>query len=169
MIGSDKYNSKLSQVGPALHVLGENAQKYGLKLSLLERLHLLYKDLGLQSHSRMLLNNYRCHGGILRLPSSLFYNSTLLSRVPTDTVHPGAPYPLLFVCSSLDKTFKDTSNDIDENEAKLLLTQVKKFLDTWPEEQWGKKRLQDVCIVSPSANQVRYPFIYMLIYDQVYY
>ena len=96
----------------------------------------------------------------MRLPSSLFYNSTLLSHVPADTAHPDAPYPLVFVCSSLDTDFKDIHNDVDKKEAEIVLKQVRKFTDNWPEKQWGEKWLEDVCIVAPSPNQVRYLFIW---------
>lgn len=143
------------QVGPQLLVLGKEAQEYGLGTSLLERLHNHYIELGevAEKHLANLLTNYRCQSGILMLPSSLFYGSTLQCRT-RDKPHPLATYPLHFVCTSLKL---DKSNERSENalEATTLLNQVQKFVERWPEKQWGEKDLARVCIMSPSPDQVR--------------
>ena len=143
------------QVGPRLLVLGNEPQENGLGTSLLERLHKHYETLGevSQQHSISLLTNYRCHSGILMLPSSLFYGSTLQCRVPEDSAHPDAPYPLIFVCSSLDPSVKCIRNDTDEAEVRLLLQQVSKFIKNWP-RAWGEADRSRICIMTPSANQV---------------
>ena len=88
------------------------------------------------------------------LPSSLFYESTLQCTVNTRT-HPSAPFPLVFVCSSIENTSATNSSGTDEIEAKTLVNEVKKYiLDSWPEE-WGEES-SEVCIMTPSATQVKY-------------
>ena len=143
------------QVGPRLLVLGNEPQQNGLGTSLLERLHKHYETLGevSQQHSISLLTNYRCHSGILTLPSSLFYGSTLQCRVPEESAHPDAPYPLVFICSSFDATVQHLRNDTDENEARHLLQQVAKFITNWP-CAWGEVDRSKICIITPSPNQV---------------
>ena len=70
-----------SQVGPRTLVLGKEAKENGLGRSVLERLHSLYHSPAFsekaKAYSAPLLTNYRCHPGILRLPSHLFYDATL--------------------------------------------------------------------------------------------
>ena len=105
-----------------------------------------------QKHIVSLLTNYRNQSGILMLPSSLFYGSTLQCRT-RDKPHPLAAYPLHFVCTSL-KQVKSTSESIDEQEALTLLKQVKKFVDKWPKKEWGTKDLTKICVISSSPNQV---------------
>ena len=123
-------------------------------MSLLERLHNQYREVGepAQKHMANLLTNYRSQSGILMLPSSLFYGSTLQCRT-RDKPHPLAAYPLHFVCTSL-KQIKSTSHSVDKLEAESLLKQVKRFVDKWPEKEWGTKDLAKICIMSPSADQV---------------
>ena len=137
-------------------VLGNKAQEHGLMCSLLQRLHQQYEDIGrrAESHCAVLLHNYRCHSAILRLSSSLFYNSTLQSMVPDDISHPDAPYSLLFVCSSLDASTEYTPRDVDNAEAMLVLDQVKRFVDTWPYMEWKKRNLETICVMTVSSNQV---------------
>ena len=105
-----------------------------------------------KKHMANLLTNHRCQSGILMLPSSLFYGSTLQCRT-RDKPHPLAAYPLHFICTSL-KQIKSTSQSEDQLEAVTILNQVKKFVDTWPVKEWGPKDLKKICIMSPSADQV---------------
>ena len=144
----------LSQVGPQLLVLGKEAQDHGLATSLLERLHNQYIELGelAEKHLASLLTNHRSQSGILMLPSSLFYGSTLQCRAK-DKPHPLASYPLQFICTSL-KQAKSNPHSIDRLEAETLLNQVTRFVSQWPEKLWGRKDLSRICIMSPSADQV---------------
>ena len=146
----DVYNM---QVGPRLLVLGDKAQNNGLGISLLERLHDLYSKVPLSStHSVTLLTNYRCHSGILMLPSSLYYESTVLCKVPEDEAHHLSPFPLNFVCSDVSDDNKPTPGT-NEVEADVLIKEVQKYCNSWP-KHWGKKDLKTFCIISPSADQV---------------
>ena len=135
-------------------MLGKEAQDHGLAISLLERLHSHYMQIGdsAKKHVASLLTNHRSQSGILMLPSSLFYGSTLQCRTK-DQPHPLAAYPLQFICTSLDN-MKSYSFSTEYCEAVTLLNQVKKFVETWPERRWGKKDLTKVCIMSSSADQV---------------
>ena len=145
------------KVGPSLLVLGQEAQKYGLNISVFERLWNVYQSLGptCVAHQCVhLTRNYRTHKEILSLASGLFYNSTLTSAVPDTIAHPDAPYPLLFVCSSLDNSVEQVEKNSDENEAKVVLDQVKRFVEKWP-TQWGHKDPSSVCVITPTRHQVR--------------
>lgn len=142
------------QVGPKLLVLGEEAQSNGLGTSLLERLHKIYDKVRFpvkKFHSVHLLTNHRCHSGILMLPSSLYYHSTLMCRVPDSIAHHLAPFPLTFVCSDIKKDIRRTSG-INENEADVLVREVQKYFTSWP-KNWDRSDKR-ICIMSPSADQV---------------
>lgn len=71
-----------------------------------------------------LLTNYRCHETILRLPSALFYESTLQPR-STSKLHPSCISAIEFVCTSLDQTILHNCPDYDDTEVKILLEQVR--------------------------------------------
>ena len=124
--------------------------------SLLERLHTYYNSFEMKSvagnYLANLLTNYRCHSGILMLPSSLFYGSTLQYRSEQQS-HPLASFPLQFICSSLNSIYCNLRSK-DEIEADILLEQVDKYVSSWPHHLWGKRELESICIITPSADQV---------------
>ena len=134
-------------------MLGENAIKYGLADSLIERLHSRYRTRNQQCPWVFdLLINYRSHEAIMRLSSNLFYNSTVASKSDSK-LHPHTCYPLHFVCTSLeDDTFQNVS-DIHCDEADIVLNEVKKYTEPWP-KQWGKRERSSVGVVASSRNQV---------------
>lgn len=140
-------------------MFGNEAQANGLGTSIMERLYGVYEKLpgGRFLHAE-LTTNYRCHHGILMLPSYLFYESTLLSRSPAPT-HPDAPFPLVFVCSSLDDT-KTAREGTDVAEADCILAQMGKYLENWP-PNWGGMQ-SAVCVMSSSENQVQIDIIYSI-------
>ena len=74
-------------------------------------------------HVAILLTNYRCHDTILRLPSTLFFESTLQAR-STAELHPSCTSALEFVCTSLDQNRLYNCPDFDDMEAVILLEQV---------------------------------------------
>ena len=141
-------------MGPQVLVFGKEARENGLAISLLERLHSQYTELGKcsEKHVACLLTNYRNQSGILMLPSSLFYSSTLQCCVENKP-HPLASYPLQFICTSL-RQIKTNSECTNHLEAEILLNQVKMFINTWPERIWETKDLSKICIVSSSSDQV---------------
>ena len=144
--------------------MGEKAQANGLGVSPLERLHNKYdkaKNLPSDSCSITLLTNYRCHSSILMLPSSLYYQSTLMCKAESITHHL-APFPLTFVCTDTKQNLQGTSG-VNEKEADALIKEVEKYLGEWP-EQW-KQRTNKICIMTPSPNQV---FITLSVVAQYY-
>ena len=147
------------QVGPSILVLGEKARENGLKYSLLERLYTIYSKEELveasQTHCATLLTNFRSHHALLSLPSYLFYSSALMTVAEATTqLHPDAGHPLHFICSSLDQEVLEVSESINRREIELILQNIKKFVDSWPKREWGKKKLSDICIMATTTNQV---------------
>ena len=135
-------------------VLGEEAQSYGLGVSLLERLHNEYENRDFSSKrycSVTLLTNHRCHSGILMLPSSLYYHSTLQCGKKNDKPHHLTSFPLTFVCSDINQTVEKTSGSSDA-EANVLVEEVQKYFKKWP-KNWAKEEKR-ICIMSPSPDQV---------------
>ena len=124
-------------------------------MSLLERLHGVYKKTGLAdasaNHCATLLTNYRCHPTILSLPSYLFYDSMLFTSATATTLRPPASlgYPFHFICTNLSEEYEvRNSTEVD-----LLLKEVKKYLNH--EEQPREERnLKDICIIASTPNQV---------------
>ena len=135
-------------------MFGDEAQSNGLGTSIMERLYRSYCESdspeSMKSHYAELLTNYRCHSGLLMLPSHLFYESTLLCRANAPA-HPLSPFPLVFVCSSMKKKYSE--DGLDRNEVNFLVEQVDKHVRRWP-STWGEKDLKRICVMSPSANQV---------------
>ena len=102
-----------------------------------------------------LVTNYRCHREILALPAKLFYpDSALECKVPETATHPSAPYPLLFVCSSLDEKVQSINKVVNENEAEILLKQVSHFIKRWPPSWDGKDLTRKIGIVTQTRSQV---------------
>ena len=145
------------QVGPSILVQGKRAQENGLSTSLLERLHTIYsrKENGNYLCATLLIN-YRCHRALLALPSYLFYESTLITsgNFKQPTLHPCSSFPLQFICSSLDNTVLEVTENVNHREAVLLLNEAAKYMKEWPQE-WDNVK-HPVCIMSTSANQVHF-------------
>ncbi|XP_064395058.1 uncharacterized protein LOC135342289 isoform X2 [Halichondria panicea] len=144
------------KVGSAMFVFGEVPLSCGLATSLLERLHSSYKRLRQESYISTLVTNYRSHPDIFELPSSLFYEATLIAPSDRDppSLHPLYPYPLVFVCSSIDQAVTQVDDNVNEAEASILLDEVNKFAKSWPTASWGPVDLSQACIMSPSYSQL---------------
>ena len=147
-------------------MLGDEARENGLKLSLLERLQLLYDSIGgpAKDYSVTLSTNYRCHRDILAIPHQLFY-SGLKCKARKSDPHPRAPYPLLFVCSNL-------TSDVcsPKIEAKVLLDQVDFFVKHWPSSNisWGDFELKKIAVVMSTQPQVYLCYIINIIIEVHY-
>ena len=146
----------VAQVGPAMLVLGDEAQENGLAVSLLERLHTLYGKLGevAGDHCATLVTNYRCHHGILKLAEKLFYDLELKCNVPDSAAHSAAPYPLLFYCSSIDDKVQSIDSTMNKQEAEITLKLAAEFAKEWPSASWGPVDLSQMCFMSPTRSQV---------------
>ena len=143
-------------MGPDLLVLGEQPRGKGLSVSLLERLEKHYQQVGgaAMDYLVRLVTNYRCHGDILSLAEELFYKSSLKSEVPADSTHPEAPFPLIFVCSSISPP-QPGENPVNELEARVVIEQLSKYAPGWPQDRWGENfDPSQICIMSPSRSQV---------------
>ena len=104
------------------------ARDNGLGTSLLERIFALYDGTRFKDgHVATLLTNYRCHPSILMLPSSLFYECTLLSRSDAKAF-PEMPFPLVFECSSLRQDTIANLQAENKAEAEILVNRVIDFI-----------------------------------------
>ena len=143
-------------MGPDLLVLGEQPRERGFSTSLLERLEMHYIRMGriAAPYIVRLETNYRCHRDILSLAEKLFYKFPLKSLVSSESTHPNAPFPLVFVCSDLTPP-QPSDNPINEPEARIIIEQLQKFARGWPKDSWGMKvDPSHICVVSPSRTQV---------------
>lgn len=136
-------------------VLGKQAQEHGLSVSLMERLHHLYmekiKGEALQYH-RELTTSHRCAREILKLSEKLFYRTPLK---PSLLSHPDAPFPLHFVCSDIENKLKPLETGTSyQNEAAVVVEQVRKWSASWSKNVWGKKDFTEIAVASPTRAQV---------------
>ena len=125
-------------------------------MSLLERLEEIYKKAGGKAlcYLAKLVTNYRCHGDIVSLAEKLFYEPPLKSVVPQHSTHPDAPFPLVFVCSSL-RPPEPSESPINDLEAEIIIDQMSKYVSKWPKDSWGARLdPSQMCIMSPSRTQV---------------
>ncbi len=137
-------------------VFGEVPLSCGLAISLLERLYSVYKRLRQEAYISTLVTNYRSHPSIFELPSALFYDTPLIAPCdrPPPSLHPSYPYPLVFLCSSLDQAVTQVDDNVNIEEADILLDEVNKFAKGWPNAGWGPMDLSQACIMSASKPQV---------------
>lgn len=138
-------------------MLGEQPQQYGLAVSLLQRLHDLYRRSDFvpftTQYSCTLTTNYRCHPDILKLLGELFYDVPLTCHRPPP-LHPLAKSSFVFVCTSVDDKAECVDPDQPfEGEARALLEEAVKYLDNWP-PSWGSRSLEQVCLMCSTRNQV---------------
>lgn len=89
---------------------------------------------------------------ILRLPSILLYDHSLLTRATDSSPHPKAPYPVMFVCSSMDKT-QTSMSTFDVDEARLVVETANHYLSQWP-DCWSKFQVDQACILARTHKQV---------------
>ena len=141
-------------MGPALLVLGDLPKKNGLNVSLLQRLEKQYSLCGGQQSIATLSTNYRCHPEILNLVGKLFYNSSIKwndYETPPVT-HRRFPYPLVFVCSSLDEDVI-SSSDCTEHEADVIVQKTLEVAKGCP-SSWSKQPMSEFFVISPCEEQV---------------
>ena len=137
-------------------VLGDEAQENGLAVSLLERLQKRYEMMGVvaKPYCATLVTNYRCHEKIVELAEKLFYKTSLMCSVNSNSTHPDAPFPLCFICSSVDDRMKYVRNAKNYKEAEIALLEAANLAETWPVDGWGPKNLSEACFMSTARSQV---------------
>ena len=137
-------------------VLGDEAQENGLAVSLLERLQKHYEMIGSASkpYCATLVTNYRCHEKIVQLSEKLFYETPLKCNVSSASTHPDAPFPLRFICSSVDDTLKYVEDAKNGKEANIALWEAARIAEKWPVDRWGPKDLAQTCFMSTARSQV---------------
>ena len=137
-------------------VLGEEPQRYGLSISLLERLYDHYQELGdvAKPYCAHLTTNFRCHSAIIELARQVAYKTPLDCKVADHTAHPDAPFPLRFVCTSLDQNVKETKDSKCEVEVNAALKEASHFFMPWPVNNWGERDIRNMCFLSPCRGQV---------------
>ena len=137
-------------------VLGDEAQENGLAVSLLERLQKRYEMMGevAKPYCATLVTNYRCHEKIVELAEKLFYKTPLKCNVSSNSTHPDAPFPLRFICSSVDDKMKHVRNAKYGKEAEFALWEAANLAKKWPVDGWGPKNLSEICFMSSARSQV---------------
>ena len=143
-------------------MLGDIALNNGLATSLLERLHIKYKEEMSKGDNLPLITmatNFRCHPDILKLTGSLFYRIPL--RLPDGKqLLWTQPYTsdsacFRFVCSDVDESVQEVTETTNNLEAEVILKELMMISDyrNWPRE-WGECDLKKASIMSQSRRQV---------------
>ena len=104
-----------------------------------------------------LIRNYRSHPAILSIPSSLFYNETLIpeaalssSPLQTSSVWHGRNWPVLYIPhTGPDEIERDNGGWYNISEARLACSLAEQLVLEYGAQQ------SDICIMSPFAAQVK--------------
>ncbi|XP_041837310.1 putative helicase mov-10-B.1 isoform X2 [Melanotaenia boesemani] len=150
------------QLGPILQ--SPYAMKYGLELSLLERLmkHELYQDFDKRFVTK-LLRNYRSHGAILKIPNELFYKGEL--QVFADEVEreaycnwdglPKKGFPVIFHgVIGKDQREANSPSFFNVSEIEVLVSYLIQLFETQGKEGLPEISSQDIGIITPYRKQV---------------
>lgn len=138
-------------------VFSPQAKKWGFQVSLPERLFYDYKSRqsgqDLDPYLIFLSKNYRSNEQLLKFSSDMFYAGELSSG-SRQRIHPQLA-PLVFY-AALGK------EEIEENRASYrnlaevneVVKRVKELSESWPDDEWGKKDLKQIAVVSSYRYQV---------------
>ncbi|XP_027022292.2 putative helicase mov-10-B.1 [Tachysurus fulvidraco] len=155
------------QLGPILR--SPNAIKYGLGLSLLERLmtkNSLYNrtENGFNSnYVTKLLRNYRSHRAILRCPNEMFYNGELQPCADEFSTSfycywehlPKKGFPLIFHgVSGKDERESNSPSFFNTSEITVVVDYLKKLLLTQGKKGIARISPKDIGIITPYRKQV---------------
>ena len=140
-------------------VLGDIPAKYGLSVSLLERLHRHYQRFGAiaSSFHGSLVTNYRSRSEILSFTGKLFYDLELrISSNQEPSLHPGYRFPLVFVCTDVEDATIEVKENVNQREVVTTVRTLSEIIRSWPNKLWGVLAPSSLCIMSPSRAQVRF-------------
>ncbi|XP_076845743.1 putative helicase mov-10-B.2 [Brachyhypopomus gauderio] len=155
------------QLGPILR--SPLAIKYGLALSLLERLmtqNPLYQrgDTGLNNqYVTKLLRNYRSHKSILKVPNEMFYDGELQPYADEYTTSfycnweylPKKGFPVIFHgILGKDERESNSPSFFNVSEITIVMDYVKKLLLSQGKKGIGKILPRDIGIIAPYRKQV---------------
>ncbi|XP_060912677.1 putative helicase mov-10-B.2 isoform X2 [Labrus mixtus] len=155
------------QLGPILR--SPFAQKYGMGVSLLERLMkdlpLYQKEEGVFNNSFVtkLLKNYRSHPAILEVPNELFYDGELQASANEMLRNsycrwqhlPKQDFPLIFHgVTGVDAREASSPSFFNVAEVEVLMSYVRKLLETQGKSQ-GTLAPSDIGIIAPYRKQVQ--------------
>ncbi|XP_041656201.1 putative helicase mov-10-B.2 [Cheilinus undulatus] len=155
------------QLGPILR--SPFAQKYGMGVSLLERLmknfSVYQREEGIYNNHFVtkLLHNYRSHPAILEIPNELFYDRELVASADEMLrisycrwPHlPKRDFPLIFHgVTGRDEREASSPSFFNVPEVEVLMSYVRKLLETEGKSQ-GKLAPRDIGIIAPYRKQVQ--------------
>ena len=135
-------------------VLGEEARKYDLHISLLERLMKRYNEIGsvAESYVTKLSVNYRSHQSLMQLPR-LFYDNIELNTEKSPWERSG-PVGYSFVCSDSKLVPEYIDHDHPLVEACIVLEEVLLYLNKMKTIN-SSLHPRKVCIITSTRKQVR--------------
>lgn len=135
-------------------MIGEEPRKYGLAVSLIERLHKLYKkcENSAQDYLCELTENHRCHIEIVKFCNKHFYDGVRLTSNIEET-----KFPLQFVCSSMELKMDPTEHSrVYKEEAAIVVEELCKVYEYWPKDRWGQEKdCSQIVIAASTRAQVR--------------
>ncbi|XP_019859428.1 PREDICTED: probable helicase with zinc finger domain [Amphimedon queenslandica] len=142
------------QVGPNILVLGEEAKKFGLNVSLLQRLLGKYEEIGSGAtrYVTKLSVNYRSHNSLIELPN-LFYENL---EINPDKEFQKCSGPTGYRFVSANSRLVEHYDDPDQQgvEARIVLEQVRKYLDKMKQINPKFNPRHDVCIITSTRKQL---------------
>lgn len=156
------------QLGPIIR--SPFAQKYGLGLSLLER---MMKDIPLYQKKEgvfdsrfvtKLIRNYRSHPAILKVPNELFYDDELQacadeigrSYYCTWSHLPKRNFPVIFHgVTGVDEREQNSPSFFNRSEVEVLMQYVRKLLEGQGKKGLAKISPKDIGIIAPYRKQVQ--------------
>ncbi|XP_019858896.1 PREDICTED: probable RNA helicase SDE3 [Amphimedon queenslandica] len=144
------------QVGPNILVLGEEAKKFGLNISLLERLLKRYEDIGSVAtrYVTKLSVNYRSHNSLIDLPN-LFYENL---EINPDKSLQKCSSPTGYSFVSADSRLIEQFDDPDQQwvEACIVLEEVRSYLERMKHINPNFNPRHGVCIITSTRKQLNH-------------
>ena len=134
--------------------MGKEAKKFGLNISLLERLLMKYEEIGSVAtrYITKLSINYRSHNSLIDLPN-LFYENL---EINLDRSLQKCSGPTGYSFVSADSRLVEQYDDPDQQwvEACIVLEEVRSYLERMKHINPRFNPRHDVCIITSTRKQV---------------